>query len=105
MRYLLIISIGLLFSCKAPVDRTCWGQHYADSTQLSNMAQELTMCNLRVDLLRIRLDSVQGLLDTTKTQLFLSNYKVEKVRFYLNICDKNPTQVKFLRGWIKRGIE
>jgi len=43
--------------------------------------------------------------DSLKTQLFLSNYKVEKVRFYINIVDRDGSQEKFLRGWVKRAIK
>ena len=43
--------------------------------------------------------------DSLKTELILSNYKIEKVRFYLNITIKKPSQTKFLKGWIKRAIE
>lgn len=42
--------------------------------------------------------------DSLKADLFLSNFKVEKVRYYLNICLKNKTQDKFLKGWIRRAI-
>ena len=43
--------------------------------------------------------------DSLKTQLFLANYKVEKVRFYLKICLRKPSQDKFLKGWINRAIK
>lgn len=43
--------------------------------------------------------------DSCKTKLFLSNYRVERVRYYLNIAIKNPSQDKFLKGWIKRAIQ
>lgn len=43
--------------------------------------------------------------DSISNKLFLSNYKVEKVRYYLNICLRDRTQDKFLKGWIRRAIE
>jgi hypothetical protein len=43
--------------------------------------------------------------DTLQDQLFSSNYKVERVRYYLSIALKNKSQQKFLPGWIKRAIE
>ena len=39
-----------------------------------------------------------------KDSIFIINYKIEKVRLYLNICLKKPSQEKFLKGWIRRAI-
>jgi hypothetical protein len=44
-------------------------------------------------------------IDSLNTELFLSEFRVERVRYYLNICIKNPSQDKFLKGWIKRAIQ
>lgn len=44
-------------------------------------------------------------LDSTKQVLFLSNYKIEKVRYYLNITLRNSSQDKFLKGWIRRALQ
>lgn len=54
---------------------------------------------------RMKVDSVQMENRELKKKLFIANYKVEKVRYYLNICLKNNSQTKFLKGWIKRAIE
>ncbi len=43
--------------------------------------------------------------DSLKTALFLANYKLTRVNYYLNICLKRPSQTKFLAGWIKRAIQ
>ena len=43
--------------------------------------------------------------DSLYTKLLLSNYKVEKVKYYLGICDRNPSQKKFLFGWMKRAVQ
>lgn len=40
-----------------------------------------------------------------KTKFFIASYKIEKVRYYLNICLKNKSQDKFLKGWVRRAIE
>ena len=53
-------------------------------------------------------DSIKLLLsknDSLTNKLFISNYKVEKVRYYLNICLRNKTQDRFLKGWVRRAIE
>lgn len=43
--------------------------------------------------------------DSLRTALFQAQFKVNKVRYYLKICLRNPSQDKFLKGWIKRAIQ
>lgn len=38
-------------------------------------------------------------------ELFLAEYALEKVKFYIEIVDKNPTQIKYLKGWLKRALK
>jgi len=47
-------------------------------------------------------DSLIHLIDSLKTKLFLANYKVEQVKFYVKICERKPNQKIFLIGWLKR---
>lgn len=42
--------------------------------------------------------------DSLRRKLLVANYKLGRVRYYLNICLKNPTQEKFLKGWVRRAI-
>jgi hypothetical protein len=113
---LLFISlgfIGLFFSCFfdnvhaaptvkyiEPKKTICdeLGQRVFNCDSALNVRDEqLTACRDSLKLMALRNDSVTA-------DLFLSNYKVEKVRYYLNICLKNKTQDKFLKGWIRRAI-
>jgi hypothetical protein len=43
--------------------------------------------------------------DSLKTDLFVARYKIERVRYYLKICKRNPSQTKFLVSWINRAIQ
>jgi hypothetical protein len=43
--------------------------------------------------------------DSLKRVLFVANYKIERVKYYLKICQRNPKQVKFLVSWINRAIK
>ena len=54
----------------------------------------------------INTDTIRlGNCDSLKERLFVSDYKLQRVRYYLNIAIKNPSQTKFLKGWIRRAIE
>lgn len=43
--------------------------------------------------------------DSLKTKLFLTQYKIEKVKYYLAIVDRKPSQIKYLKGWVRRAVE
>lgn len=43
--------------------------------------------------------------DSFKTKLFISNYKIERVKHFLRIVDNNPTQIKYLKGWVRRAVQ
>ena len=40
-----------------------------------------------------------------KAELFVANYKLGRIKEYSDIVKRNPSQVKFLRGWINRVLE
>lgn len=52
-----------------------------------------------------QVDSLKAVIKTLNSKLFLANYKVERVRYYLKIAIKNPSQTKFLKSWIGRAIQ
>jgi len=43
--------------------------------------------------------------DTLQHKLYMQNMRVEKVKRYLKICQKNPSQSKFLKGWVTRAVK
>jgi hypothetical protein len=43
--------------------------------------------------------------DSLQQELFLAKYKIERVKYYLKICQKNPSQTKFLRSWVTRAVQ
>jgi len=43
--------------------------------------------------------------DSLKSALFLSQYKIAQVNFYVKLCEKKPSQKVFLLGWVKRAIK
>ena len=42
--------------------------------------------------------------DSLKTELFIANFRLERVRYYIKICKRHPKQTKFLVSWIDRAI-
>jgi hypothetical protein len=38
-------------------------------------------------------------------QRFKEQYALAKIARYVEICNKNPVQVKFLKGWLNRTLK
>lgn len=56
-------------------------------------AQPVDSCKIY----RLQRDTFMHMWSTDQKQL-------EKIKFYLSICDKNKKNDKFLKGWIKRTV-
>lgn len=50
-------------------------------------------------------DSIYALLKKKNDTLLNERYKIERVRYYSKIVQRNKTQTKFLLGWILRAIK
>lgn len=62
---------------------------------------------LTKELLRRTQDSLNAYKsDTTiSADYFVAKYKLERIRYYTKLVDKNSSQLKFYKGWIKRVLE
>lgn len=47
----------------------------------------------------------QKTIDSLKTALNISKFKIQKVKYYLAIVDKRPSQIKYLKGWVRRAVK
>lgn len=98
MKFAAIIIALFLAACNPnPVQNVC-PDRVQDSTQIEELLSINTRLNDTIASLRSSKDSVQS-------KLFLASYKVEKVRFYLALCQRDETQNKFLKGWVTRAVE
>lgn len=57
------------------------------------------------EVLRRTQDSLNALKNNMDADEFVAKYKLERIRHYTNIVDKNPKQMKYYKGWIKRVLE
>lgn len=116
---LFIIAAALMLSCNGnkakPADPitalsgtmidSCQHWMHEDSLLIESLNDQLTDLSLQVSRCQNTHGNCDQIVDSLKTKLFVSDYKVERVRHYLNITLRNPSQTKFLKGWIKRAIE
>lgn len=57
------------------------------------------------EMLRRTQDSLNAFKNSMSSNEFIAKYKLERIRHYTNIVDKNPKQMKYYKGWIKRVLE
>lgn len=53
-------------------------------------------------LLKDSIDSLKSMNTKIAAESFVANYKLNRIKYYINLVDKKPSQTKFLKGWIKR---
>ncbi|MEI8142875.1 MAG: putative peptidoglycan-binding domain-containing protein [Chitinophagia bacterium] len=110
-----IIFVLLLFSCQSKVE-TKKEEVKIQSVAKDSSSYKLLVAEKKYDsLVQVILktfDSTNNELklslkqnDSLRFKLFRANYKLNKVRFYVRICMKNPSQDKFLKGWVRRTVE
>lgn len=49
-------------------------------------------------------DSLIVVVNKKNDSLFVERYKIERIKYYNKIVQKNKTQLKFLSGWINRVV-
>lgn len=52
--------------------------------------------------LRRTKDSLVYVKDSLGEDLFIARYKLGRIKYYTDIVDKKPSQLKFYKGWINR---
>lgn len=62
-----------------------------------------TTCLDSIIILNAKLDSNKTIIDSIASELFVSNYKLGRIRYYNNIAGKG-NNIKYLRGWINRTL-
>lgn len=73
--------------------------HVSDSDKIDSLFNELR--NVQ-DSLKITKDSMVYYRDTIEYQNYINARRIEKIKYYINICDKRSTNKKYFFGWIKR---
>lgn len=107
MKGLVILFSILLMACAnnaalIPVKDTTYDDQIQDSPRIQKISFD-SIISIRVD--TSEYSALRRENDSLRTALFQAQFKVNKVRYYLKICLKNPSQDKFLKGWIKRAIQ
>lgn len=94
-----------LYSCKTitnteyvyKTDTIC----IVDNNKVDSVTQQCTKLKDSVNVLK---DSISVINKSIKKELFIANYKLERIRYYNSIAAKG-NNIKYLRGWINRVIK
>lgn len=98
----IIITSGLIggivgYAVKPPVEEVTIDRYIPiDSTD--SIVHKVNNTKHIIDSLSARCDSLTG-------ELQVAKYKLERIRYYNNLVDKNPNNLQFLRSWIRRTLE
>lgn len=57
------------------------------------------------DSMRHSYDSITHANEVLGRKLLLAQFKLKEIDKYVKICDNNPSQNKYLRGWVKRALK
>lgn len=120
----LITSMMFLSSCENKSERCCFRNDLeeilqdSNSTQVTNaVALEVqspvdSVCFEKVKMLEASVDYYRHLCDSLSTRIRYSGYdayadyanarKIEKIKYYIQITEKNPNNQNFFFGWVKR---
>jgi hypothetical protein len=104
MKFFLLIFLFSFVGCKNQIE-----QHSCDcsidSARIVDSMRLNALLSADIDPHDTIIKFDDKLYDSLRNALYLANFRIERVRFYLNICLKNSSQDKFLKGWIGRAIK
>lgn len=71
---------------------------------ISDNSNVIRIVNLERELQLTR-DSLNSVRDSIGEDLFVARYKLNRIKYYTNLVDKKPSQMKFYKGWINRVLK
>ncbi len=98
------IIIGNLISCNRyvpPVEKIVYVPVKDTISEKENIARIIELEH-KNSILR---DSLNYIKDSIGEDLFVARYKLGRIKYYTNIVNKKPSQLKYYKGWINRVLK
>ena len=96
-----VLAVLAVSACvQSPVEREII---YVKDT-ISDNSNVIRIVNLERELQLTR-DSLNSVRDSIGEDLFVARYKLSRIKYYTNLVDKKPSQMKFYKGWINRVLK
>lgn len=106
---IIIMIAGCSFSCSSSKDSVKVGNVVKPDTVFVNVEKTDTVLIDRVNELDSLIRTLKQAQDSTKfyrDSVYYKNYinsrRMEKIKYYIKICEKNTKNKKYFFGWIKR---
>jgi hypothetical protein len=97
-KLMLLVSIMILTSCTSETAVQVKYVPVHDTVDVEN-TERIIALQRQLDLTR---DSLSYVKDSLGEDLFVAKYKLGRIKYYTEIVDNKPSQIKFYKGWIKR---
>lgn len=111
-----VLFVGIV-SCKPKTENI--DQSYYYEQIINNLSAELEAANDSIASLNNKIEFKDSLYTVVinnlnvcdssninlRSELFVANYKLGRIKEYCDIVKRNKTQLQFLRGWIVRVLE
>lgn len=97
-----MITLAITACNQTPVEKEIIYVPVKDT--ISDEANIIKIINLEREL-QITKDSLNYLRDSLGEDLFVAKYKLSRIKYYTDIVDKKPSQLKYYKGWIKRALK
>lgn len=95
-----VTTFGFVLSCTSKVVQPVTTIQYVQVVDSSKIIELENVLQLTRDSLNVYKN------DTIMSEdEFILRFKLERIRYYTNIVDRKPNQIKFYKGWIKRVLE
>ena len=115
--FLFTVLFTGVISCKPKTENVDQSYYYEQiinnlSAELEAANDSITSLNNKIELKDSLYTDVINNLNTCdssninlRSELFVANYKLGRIKEYCDIVKRNKTQLQFLRGWIVRVLE
>lgn len=98
-----ILAVLAVSACvQSPVEKEVIYVPVKDT--ISDNSNVIRIVNLERELQLTR-DSLNNVRDSIGEDLFVTRYKLNRIKYYTNLVDKKPSQMKFYKGWINRVLK
>ncbi len=104
MRYLFLLIFILSIGCNS--NNNDFEKQYNDCLVVSDSAVSvINRCTVKLLTVVEERDSLQKLCNTLHTKIFLIDYKLQKIDFYIRLCIKDKRKDKYLKRWCRRVLQ
>lgn len=98
------LLLSFLFSCKGNTGGEIIERENQDtihSVEVVYVADTVLILELK-DEIKILRDSLEKITNEITYENYINARRIEKIKYYINITERKPTNQKFFFGWIRR---